>query len=156
MHPNEQLITDFYEAFARGDADTMAASYGDAARFSDPVFRDLDAGGVRAMWRMLTSNAADLRLEFSHVSADDRAGQAHWEAWYTFSATGRKVHNVIDARFEFGDGKIVRHTDVFDFWRWSRQALGPVGLVLGWTPLVQKRVRSQATSQLQKWRQANE
>ena len=42
-------------------------------------------------------------------------GSAHWEADYTFSATKRKVHNVVDARFELRDGLIVKHTDVFDF-----------------------------------------
>ena len=39
---------------------------------------------------------------------DDRGGSAHWEAWYTFSATGRKVHNVVEANFEFADGRVLR------------------------------------------------
>ena len=61
---------------------------------------------------------------------------AHWEATYRFSATGRLVHNIIDAEFEFdAHGLILRHRDRFDFWRWARQALGAPGLLLGWSPL---------------------
>ena len=156
MHPNAQLLTDFYEAFDRHDGKAMAAAYHDDATFSDPVFPDLDAGGVRAMWQMLTSRSDDLRVEFSGIEADDTTGRAHWEAWYTFTTTGRKVHNIIDATFEFRDGKIVRHVDEFDFWRWSREALGLTGVLLGWTPIVRNKVQRTAGSQLEKWRAANE
>jgi ketosteroid isomerase-like protein len=152
VHPNAELITRFYEAFGQRDGETMAACYHPDASFSDPVFPSLDGEGAGDMWRMLTEGADDLRIEFSDVRADDDAGSAHWEAWYTFSATGRHVHNVIDARFEFRDGLIARHDDRFDFWRWSRQALGLPGVLLGWTPILRNKVRSTAGNRLVKWR----
>ena len=37
----------------------------------------------------------------------------------------------ISTAYEFKDGKIIKHTDKFDFYRWSRQALGLMGWVLG-------------------------
>ena len=156
MHPNQQLLIDFYGAFNQSDGDTMAASYHDTAQFSDPVFTNLDADGARAMWRMLTDQATDLRVESSNIVADETAGSARWEAWYTFSVTDRKVHNIIDARFEFQDGKITRHVDSFDFWRWTRHALGLPGILLGWTPLIQNKIRHQAARGLQKWREKAE
>ena len=58
---------------------------------------------------------------------------------------------IIDARFEFADGLIRRHTDTFDLWRWSRLALGPSGLFLGWSPLVQNTIRDRARRGLEKW-----
>ena len=61
-----------------------------------------------------------------------------------FSTTGRKVHNVIDAMFGFQDGKIIRHNDHFDLWRWTRMALGTSGILLGWSPVVQNKVRETA------------
>ncbi|HND34234.1 MAG TPA: nuclear transport factor 2 family protein, partial [Myxococcota bacterium] len=67
------------------------------------------------------------------------------------SATGRKVHNIIDAEFEFKDGKILRHRDTFDFWAWSRQALGPAGWVAGWSSVLQNKVRAQAAKGLSIW-----
>ncbi len=101
---------------------------------------------------MLVTRGKDLKVIFSDVAADEKQGSAHWEAWYTFSATGRQVHNVIDASFEFRDGKIFRHRDRFGFWRWSRQALGLPGLLLGWTPLLAKKVQKTARKSLDAWR----
>lgn len=148
MHPNAQLIERFYTAFGQRDASTMAACYADDIRFSDEVFPDLQGHQARAMWRMLCERGKDLRVEFRYVEADANTGRAHWEAWYTFSATGKKVHNRIDARFEFRGGEIIRHRDTFSFWAWARQALGPVGWLLGWSGVVKSRVRRQAAANL--------
>lgn len=141
MHKNEELITRFYQAFQKRDAAGMNECYHADIEFSDPVFPGLRGDEARGMWRMLCARGKDLELAFDSVKADDSKGSAHWEAHYTFSGTGRKVHNIIDAEFEFRDGKIIRHQDRFDLWRWTRMALGPVGIVLGWTPLVQNGVR---------------
>ncbi len=148
MHPNAELITRFYSAFAAGDHETMAASYADAASFGDPVFPHLEVEQVRAMWRMFCTSGNHLDVTFSDVVADDDAGSAHWAADYEFPKTGRPVHNVISASLAFRDGKIVTHRDHFDLYRWTRMALGPAGMLLGWTPIVQNQVRKQAAAQL--------
>jgi ketosteroid isomerase-like protein len=136
MHPNEQLIHTFYTAFKNSDPAGMAACYHADVDFSDPVFPALHGNRARAMWALLGQRKADPNDRwFEAVRADDARGTAHWEAKYKFPATGRPVHNRIDAAFEFADGKIRRHTDSFDFWAWSRQAFGVTGLVLGWGPL---------------------
>jgi ketosteroid isomerase-like protein len=145
---NTELIDRFYGAFGVRDHQTMASCYVADARFSDPVFQDLRGDEVRAMWRMLCERGIDLELAHSGVEADGERGSAHWEADYTFSATGRRVHNVIEASFRFRDGLIAEHRDEFDLWRWARQALGPVGAVLGWAPPLQSRIRGQARENL--------
>jgi ketosteroid isomerase-like protein len=145
MHPNAQRITDFYTAFSNRDGAAMAAAYAADATFSDPAFPGLKGAEIGGMWQMLTGRAKDLRIEFSGIEADDTQGKAHWEAWYTFSATGRAVHNIIDAQFTFNaDGQIQTHVDTFGFHRWSRQALGMPGLLLGWTGFLKKKVQGQA------------
>lgn len=151
MHPNAKLIERFYGAFAARDADGMVACYRDDVRFSDPVFEDLVGDRAKSMWRMLVSRAADLTLEVSAIRADDRVGGAHWEARYTFSATGRRVHNVIDAEFVFEGGAIKGHQDTFDLWRWSRMALGPAGAILGWSPMLRGAIRKKALAGLDAW-----
>ncbi|MBV8201699.1 MAG: nuclear transport factor 2 family protein [Acidobacteria bacterium] len=155
MHPNAQLITRFYACFQERDAAGMVACYHPRVQFRDPVFGDLDAAGVRAMWEMLCERAKDLQVELGTVAANDRAGAAGWEAWYTFAATGRAVHNRISARFAFEDGTILEHRDSFDLWAWSAQALGPKGRLLGWTPLVQSAIRRQAAAGLASYRARN-
>jgi ketosteroid isomerase-like protein len=151
MHDHAALIRRFYGAFQQRDAAGMAACYAPQVRFSDPVFPDLRGERAGAMWRMLCERGQDLRIEFSDVCADERRGSAHWDAWYTFSATGRKVHNRIDASFEFEGGRIAAHTDRFDLHRWAGQALGLPGTLLGWTPLLQNRIRAMAAKNLDAW-----
>ena len=148
MHANADLITRFYTAFSARNADGMVACYADDIEFSDPVFPGLRGEEAKSMWRMLAGRSKDLVVTFSDVHADDRSGRAHWEATYTFSATGRKVHNIIDAKFEFRDGKIVRHTDHFDLYRWMRLAMGGKGVALGWLPPVQGALRKKARAGL--------
>jgi ketosteroid isomerase-like protein len=145
---NEETIRRFYDAFGRKDLAGMAACYAPDVRFSDPVFPSLRGPEVMAMWTMLGGAPGERVITCSDVHADDQSGSAHWEARYTFSQTGRPVHNVIDAKFTFVDGKIATHQDSFDFWRWSRQALGPAGLVLGWTPILKGSVRKKAATRL--------
>ena len=145
---NRQLIERFYDAFRRRDGDAMAACYAPGARFSDPVFRDLRGEEPGAMWRMLTSRAEDLQIELVECDAGDDAGSARWLADYTFTQTGRPVHNDVRARFRFADGLIAEHEDSFGLHAWARQALGPSGLLLGWTPLIQGAVRKRARAGL--------
>jgi ketosteroid isomerase-like protein len=153
VHENAELIERFYKAFAARDAEGMVACYAADVAFDDPVFPGLRGGEARAMWRMLTKQAKS--IEITHVvhDADAERGSAHWEAKYPFSKTGRQVHNVIEASFRFRDGKIVEHKDSFDLWRWSRMALGPVGLLLGWSPIVRGSIRKQARAGLEKFMQ---
>jgi ketosteroid isomerase-like protein len=142
------LIERFYAAFADRDGGAMASCYAPDVRFSDPVFPDLRGSEAGAMWRMLTARADDLRVELLEHRADAEAGSAHWRARYTFTQTGRPVLNDVQASFRFGDGLIVEHVDRFDFHRWARQALGPAGLLLGWTPLLRSSVRRRARAGL--------
>jgi ketosteroid isomerase-like protein len=151
-----ELIRAFYAAFDRHDGDAMAAMYAPDARFSDPVFPDLRGERPGQMWRMLTGRAEDLRVELASHSAEGDTGRANWIATYTFR-TGRKVVNDIDATFRFSaDGKIAEHDDRFDFWKWSRQALGAPGLLLGWTPLLRRKVQQQAGADLEEFAAADE
>ena len=144
------VVERLHAAFSRRDGAAMAACYRADATFSDPVF-ELRGTDVGAMWRMLCARASDLRVESSGLVVNGDEGRADWQAWYTFSATGRAVHNVVHSRFRLADGLIANQVDVFPFWRWSRQALGPIGLALGWTPLVRSRVRRDARASLERF-----
>lgn len=151
MNQNAQLVESFYEALRHRDAAAMAACYDPSIHFSDPVFASLHGLEADAMWAMLCEQGTDLKVVYSAISADDRTGNADWEATYTFGPTGRRVHNKINARFEFRDGMIVRHVDTFDLWRWSRMALGVSGTIGGWLGPVQTKIRETANRSLTKY-----
>lgn len=151
MHPHAELVDRLYASFARRDAAAMAACYVPDAVFRDPIF-EVRGADVTAMWAMFCDRGGDLELSWRDVRADDAAGAAHWEPRYTFSVTGRRVHNVIESRFTFRDGRIATHTDRFDLWRWSRMAIGPKGALLGWTPFVRKAIRAEARRSFDGWK----
>ena len=135
----------------------MATCYAPDAQFDDEAFSLRGHEQVTGMWRMLceTTKAkalADWKLVHSGIEADAKTGKARWEAYYRFTATNRLVHNAIDGVFEFNDeGLIARHRDSFNFWKWSRQALGTPGLLLGWTPFLRQKVRTTAAANLKKF-----
>lgn len=151
-----EVITRFYEAFSKLDYATMNDCYAEEVTFSDAVFKNLNGKQTRAMWHMLCSRAKEFTLTFNDVKADGQTGSCHWEPKYLFSATGRSVHNIIDAQFWFNEeGKIVRHEDTFNLYRWSKMALGPMGYIMGWTPMMQNRVRKTALGNLQSFIKKN-
>lgn len=95
MHANAVVIEGLYAAFGRRDHRAMAGCYTPTAQFSDPVFPNLIGPQIGMMWRMLCERATDLRIECGPVRADGETAQVQWQAWYTYSATGRRVHNRI-------------------------------------------------------------
>ncbi len=148
---SKQLITKFYEAFTKQDSETMVSCYHDDVVFTDPAFGELKGKRAGAMWKMLCQNAQDLNIQFSNIEATEADGKAHWDATYTFSQTGRKVINSIDAKFEFKDGKIISHTDHFNLHKWAKQALGIKGLLLGGTSFFKKKLHQQTNRLLDKF-----
>lgn len=173
MSDPQQLVKVFYTCFQQRDWKGMLACYHEEVFFYDPVFEDLQAPEARAMWEMLLSSAKDLNLSFSNIKMEptptedlaagvvddlhdeetipDSYGSCNWVATYTFSQTGRKVVNTGKALFTFRDGKIIEHQDDFSLWKWSRQALGIPGILLGWTPFLQKKIRKKAQRSLEKF-----
>ena len=151
MNSNEQLIEKFYTSFQQKNWKGMQECYADEIVFSDPVFQNLKGKEAFAMWHMLAIAGKDLSVSFKAIKANDLTGSCHWDAHYSFSRTGRKVHNIIRSEFKFSNGKIIEHHDSFDLWRWSRMALGTSGILLGWSPIVQNKIRRTANSALRKF-----
>ena len=153
MTDEERIIVDFYQAFQKRDAESMTAYYHPEILFEDPAFGKLQGDEAKGMWKMLCSSAKDLKLDFNIVKADKGHVEAYWEAFYTFSATGRKVHNKIRADFEIKDGLIKKHTDSFNLHRWASQALGWKGFLFGASSFFKKKLNKQTRRLLVKFLQ---
>jgi hypothetical protein len=143
----------FYDAFMVRDHYTMGLLYAAHATFSDPVFPRLTAQGARLMWQMLLSEAEDLDLTVDILEDGADRARVNWRARYTFTPTKRVVVNQVHTEMQVAAGKIVRQVDTFSFWRWSGQALGWKGWLLGATPLVRDKVRAQAARSLRDYAQ---
>lgn len=151
-NPNTALIEHFYTAFQNRDADSMVACYVSDILFQDPAFGGLHGKESGDMWRMLLGRATDFMLTYDGIKSIGQIASAKAVARYTYSATGNIFVNEIHARFAIRDGLIAEHTDVFDLWCWSRQALGLSGWLLGWTPQMQHAIQGKARRALKDYR----
>ncbi len=151
MSSNKQLINTFYQSFQNKNYKAMQDCYADKAVFNDEVFVNLNAAEVKSMWEMLCKKGKNFDINFFNVQANEETGSAQWIADYTFSKTGRKVTNKIQANFIFENGKILKHTDSFNFYKWASQALAIVGILLGWTSFLKNKVRKDAKKSLEKF-----
>lgn len=138
---NKGLIQKFYNSFAAGNSEGMISCYHDNIQFEDPAFGKLQGEDAKLMWEMLLSRNTSLKINFSDVEANEYNGSVNWIAEYAFAQTGRNVINKISAQFEFADGKIIKHTDYFDLWKWTQQALGWKGYLFGWTTFMRNKIQ---------------
>jgi len=146
-------IETFYKAFTNLDANTMVSCYHDDIVFEDPAFGILKGERAKAMWQMLcqSQKGKDFKVVVSDIKGNAINGSAHWEAYYTFSKTGRNVHNKIDAEFVFKEGLIIKHTDKFNLHSWAKQAMGLKGLILGSTRYFSNKLKSQTNYLLDRY-----
>jgi len=152
MPNNTQTIVLFYEAFQKKDYVAMNSCYSDDIVFFDPAFGLLKGDEVRYMWEMLCTNAKDFSLTFGNIiELDEEYYTCDWVATYTFSKTGRKVVNKVRANMKFFDGRIIEHSDAFSLHKWSAQALGFSGWLLGWNKFFQNKIKNTAKKNLLKF-----
>ena len=148
---SHDLVNRFYTALAQRDGEAMAACYHDDIVFTDPAFGALKGKDAGDMWRMLCSSDTDLSVTHEVGATTDTSAEVSWVAEYTFTASGRPVRNEVKATMTVRDGLIVGHRDVFDFWKWSRQALGAPGMLLGWSPPFKAKVQKTTRGSLKKF-----
>jgi len=154
---NKEIITDFYKAFQQLDAEKMVSHYDEHVTFSDPAFGTLHGDHAKNMWRMLVESqkGKNFIVRFSNIHEQDDTVLADWEAEYTFSQTGRKIHNIINAKFTLKEGKIITHHDHFNLHQWAKQALGFKGFLIGNTAFFKKKLQGQTKNLLYKWESKN-
>jgi ketosteroid isomerase-like protein len=152
MNENKTTITTFYTALANADASRMSECYHPDVLFRYPIFGELKGNHVFLMWKMLLeSGKENFKISFSVVKSNTHVGSATWIANYRFSKTNNPVCNIISSQFYFKDGLIIKQVDDFDLWKWSKQALGIKGMLLGWTGFVQNKIQQQAQASLKKY-----
>ena len=146
---NTDLINKFYTGFAEGDSNKMAECYHKEVVFNDPAFGTMKGERANNMWKMLMSKkTADFNFSYGNVESTPETGKATWTAEYQFGDKKRPVVNNVTAQFKFKDGLIIEHTDTFDLYKWSKQALGAPGFLLGWSNFMRKKIQKNANDNL--------
>ncbi len=155
MTTNTQLIEKFYTGFQQLDATVMNSCYSEDIVFFDPVFGLLKGEEARSMWQMLCKNALRFSLTYDNiVPLDEEYCTCDWQATYIFSATGKLVVNKVKANMRFADGKIIEHSDAFSVHKWSKQAFGLMGTLIGWNSLFQNKIKNKAKRNLLQFMEA--
>lgn len=153
---NEEIIRNFYNAFAASDAASMAACYHPKATFTDPAFGELNCLEVQMMWRMLISRSnSNLHVVCTKITSNHDTVVAHWTAIYVFGKAKRKVTNHVTSQFEMANGLVVRQVDNFNLFSWAKQALGAKGVMLGWTTFFRNQLQKKSRTMLKKYMLAN-
>lgn len=151
---NDHLIETFYNAFVAGDAQGMTACYHDDVIFSDPAFGTIEGDRAKAMWHMLIERGKGLnKVTYEVKETSDTKGTASWTAHYPYGPKQRPVVNHVTAQFIFQEGKIKEHHDNFDMYKWSKQALGLPGVLLGWSKFMRNAIQKRTNEMLSKYMQ---
>ena len=149
MAGNEELIKKFYTALQQLNANAMNSCYSADIAFYDPMFELLRGDEVRAMWEMLCANAKDFSLVFDSITdLEDGYYTCNWKASYTFSRTRRKVINNGKAHMKIENGFITEHSDAWSLHKWSEQAIGLPGKLLGWMGMFRRNLKNNARRSL--------
>lgn len=150
-----QALERFFDAMQRCDTEALRTSYHPALRFDDPLISTTSVGD-RLDWCGMLWSPRDAdgqriwQLELEEVRTRGALATARWNLRYRYTPTKRLIDQALHSHFSFdADGRITTQRDSFDFWRWSRQAHGLLGLLLGWTPLMWDQAREQARASLE-------
>ncbi|KEO83655.1 nuclear transport factor 2 family protein [Tumebacillus flagellatus] len=139
MHPNKQLLIDFFTAIQNNDVQALSDCYHENVHDSDDILDDLYGEDARAMLNWVVSTRERARvLGFRILDVTETHGRARWELEYRSARSGRLRHREIESEFRFENGKIVWHHDYFDWGRWARRAFGPHGTFVSWRPIVNR------------------
>ncbi len=147
---NSELIETFYTSFSNADFKGMVECYHEDIVFEDPAFGKLKGERAAKMWEMLLSQKkSDIKISFNSIEATTENGKANWVAEYYYGK--RKVVNNISANFKFKDGKIIEHIDTFDLWKWTKQAMGTTGYLMGWSSFMKNKIQKTVNKRLDKF-----
>jgi ketosteroid isomerase-like protein len=156
MNNDERLIEKFFTAFQKLDYTTMNACYSDDVAFYDPMFELLRGNEAKSMWEMLCKGSKNFSLTFDSIkNLEDGYYTCNWCATYNFSKTGRRVVNQIKAHMKIENGFITEHSDAWSIHKWSTQALGLSGKLLGWAGFFRRRLKNTAKRNLLNFMEKN-
>ena len=88
------------------------------------------------MWRMICTpdehrKEIKIKVDVENLEANDSTGRAVIVDDYTFRLSGKPVHNKIESKFKFSDGKIIEHIDDCDASDWASQAYAGIWMLPG-------------------------
>lgn len=97
---------------------------------------------------LLSQKKESTIITFNSIQASSEKGTVNWIAEYFYGEKKRKVINKVNASFKFKEGKIIEHTDTFNLWEWTKQAMGITGFLMGWTSFMKDKIQATTNKNL--------
>jgi len=129
--PPAVLLLKFFKAVQTQDVKAIGECYHNDIEYYEPAYGKMTGPRALGYWSFFFSQVKEMQCEYDGLKINGDKGTLHIEEWYTWSATGHAVHNLVDCEFDFKDGKIFRHIDNYNLNAWAFQSLG--AKYLGWT-----------------------
>lgn len=145
---SKEIAIKFYDAFSVANIDVLKQLYDKKLIFNDNIFVNLDYNETISMWSSLLVGNKNMSIKYEIKKYSEKYVEVEWIADYLFTSTNRNVKNIILAKMEIDQGKIINHTDNFDFYKWSQMAFGITGVLIGWTSFFKNKVRTEAYNKL--------
>ena len=145
---SKEIAIKFYDAFSAANIDVLKQLYDKKLIFNDNIFVNLDYNETISMWSSLLVGNKNMSIKYEIKKYSEKYVEVEWIADYLFTSTNRNVKNIILAKMEIDQGKIINHTDNFDFYKWSQMAFGITGALIGWTSFFKNKVRTEAYNKL--------
>ena len=145
---SKEIAIKFYDAFSAANIEVLKQLYDKKLIFNDNIFVNLDYNETISMWSSLLVGNKNMSIKYEIKKYSEKYVEVEWIADYLFTSTNRNVKNIILAKMEIDQGKIINHTDNFDFYKWSQMAFGITGVLIGWTSFFKNKVRTEAYNKL--------
>ena len=145
---SKEIAIKFYDAFSAANIDVLKQLYDKKLIFNDNIFVNLDYNETISMWSSLLVGNKNMSIKYEIKKYSEKYVEVEWIADYLFTSTNRNIKNIILAKMEIDQGKIINHTDNFDFYKWSQMAFGITGVLIGWTSFFKNKVRTEAYNKL--------
>ena len=145
---SKEIAIKFYDAFSVANIDVLKQLYDKKLIFNDNIFVNLDYNETISMWSSLLVGNKNMSIKYEIKKYSEKYVEVEWIADYLFTSTNRNVKNIILAKMEIDQGKIINHTDNFDFYKWSQMAFGITGVLIGWTSFFKNKVRTETYNKL--------
>ena len=100
----KEIAIKFYDAFASADVETLKKLYDEKLIFNDEIFVGLNYEETIKMWSSLLIGNKDMSIKYTIKEYSENKVKVEWIADYLFSASRRKVRNVIIANMEIENG----------------------------------------------------
>ncbi len=144
METNSTIVKNLFQFLQENKYHDVVKLYAKDAFFTDDVFNLSCSDSIVLMWQYLAFIFTDLHIKVVRIIETQDGAVVDWESFYQLR--GKKIHNKLRSHFIIENGRILRQTDQFSFYRIARQTSGLKGWLLGWLPSVKKTMQNRLLS----------